>query len=144
MDSIRHSSVVTSEALSVISKLNKMAFGFQYIKLEFCKLDEKLSETVIDQFVQHTKYLYELNVSGKQDLPETDKPNVLELASRILEEQDEPMLQDLTLSMLSSKSAEEPTEEDKRLINAVVQSGFNRLTSLHLDDNASWFSNSEV
>ena len=99
---------------------------------------------MIDQFVQHTKYLYELNVSGKQDLPETDKLNVLELASRILEEQDEPMLQDLTLSMLSSKSAEEPAEEDKRLINAVVQSGFNRLTSLHLDDNASWFSNSEV
>ena len=51
MNGINHSSVVTSEALSVISKLNKPVTGFEKLTLGFAKLDEKLSETVLDQFV---------------------------------------------------------------------------------------------
>ena len=123
MFNIKHSSTVTSEAFSVISKLKKPDTGFEGITLVFYKLDKKLSETVFDQFVQHAKQLKAFSMYGYDDLPETDEPNVLELASRILEEQEEPVIQKLDLARLSSKSSEEPTEEDKRLINAVVRSG---------------------
>ena len=51
MYGIKHSSVVTSEALSVISKLKKPATGFECIEFGFFKLDEKLSETVLEQFI---------------------------------------------------------------------------------------------
>ena len=60
MEYIKHSSVVTSEAFSVILKLDKPNIGFESIDLGFCKLDEKVSETVLDQFVQHAKHLKEL------------------------------------------------------------------------------------
>lgn len=51
MNNINHPAIVTSEALSVISKLNKPDTGFEKLTLGFVKLDEKLSETVLDQFV---------------------------------------------------------------------------------------------
>ena len=57
MYSIKHSSAVTSEALSVISKLNKPDTGFEKVDLVFVKLDEKISDTVVDQFSQHVKHL---------------------------------------------------------------------------------------
>ena len=57
---IRHSSVVTSECLSVISKLRKPDSGFEKLELEFIKLDEPVSETVLNQFVQHIKHLQDL------------------------------------------------------------------------------------
>ena len=40
--------MVTSEALSVLSKVNKPDTGFEKLHLSFCKLDEKIKETVID------------------------------------------------------------------------------------------------
>ena len=45
------------------------------------------------------------------------------MTTRILEEQEEPQMQTLGLFDLSGKPDEEPTEEDKLLINAVVRSG---------------------
>ena len=48
LSDIKHSSEVTSEALSVISKLNKPETGFERINLLFVKLDEKISDTVVD------------------------------------------------------------------------------------------------
>ena len=54
----------------------------------FSKLDEKLSETVLDQFVQHIRNLKILSIEGK-DLLETDRIQVLQFASRIIEEQEE-------------------------------------------------------
>ena len=74
---IKHSSVVTSESLSVYSKLNKPDTGFEKIVMTFFKLDEKVSETVVDQFVQHSKNLKQLEIKGLKDLPESDKLNVL-------------------------------------------------------------------
>ena len=84
MSAIKHSSVVTSEALSVISKLNKPVTGFEKIELRFSKLDEKLSDTVLDQFVKSTQQLKVLTLSD-QGLPEIERLNVLELASSIIE-----------------------------------------------------------
>ena len=48
MECIKHSSIVTSEALSVISKLPKPDSGFESINFQFVKLEAKLSETVVD------------------------------------------------------------------------------------------------
>ena len=45
----------------------------------------------------------------------------------------------LYLERLATKSVDEPSQEEKQLINAVVRSGFNQLTSLSLDENPSWF-----
>ena len=47
---IKHSSIVSSESLSVISKLNKPDTGFEKLEFWFHKLDEKVSETVMNQF----------------------------------------------------------------------------------------------
>ena len=57
MDDIKHSSLVMSEALSMFSKLKKPDTGFEKIVLGFSRLDEKVSETVLDQFSQHAKNL---------------------------------------------------------------------------------------
>ena len=87
MTEIKHSSMVTSEALSVISKLKKPDSGFESIYMTFFKLEDKVSETVLDQFSQHAKYLKELSIYGERDdLPEVDKPNIADLATKILEE----------------------------------------------------------
>ena len=45
---IMHSSVVTSESLSLISRLNLPDTGFEQLVLSFGKLDEKISQTVVD------------------------------------------------------------------------------------------------
>lgn len=48
MQAINHSSVVTSESLSVISKLRKPDRGFEKIELWLQKLDESVSDTVVN------------------------------------------------------------------------------------------------
>ena len=48
---------------------------------------------------------------------------MLEFFSRIIEEQEEPIMKELMIVGMSSQSIVEPTEEDKRFINAVVRSG---------------------
>ena len=86
MASIKHSSTVTSESLSVISKLRKPETGFEQVDLNFHKLDERISETVIDQFTKDTKQLKKLQISAYNDLLEADRPNLLELAAKIIED----------------------------------------------------------
>ena len=53
-------------------------------------------------------------------------------------------MQKLILYGLSSKSVDVPTEEDQRLINAIVQSGLTQLKQLNLSENPSWFRHSET
>ena len=90
MTDIKHSSVVTSEALSVLSKLKTPITGLDFLQLEFCKLDEKVKDTVADQFVRHANKLKGLDISGSLlDLSESDKVNVAEFAATILEAQEE-------------------------------------------------------
>lgn len=80
MDKIKHSSEVTSQALSVIERLYKPDTGFEKILFSFHKLDERVSDTVVDQFLPHTKHVQNLVIQGLDDLPETDRQNVVELA----------------------------------------------------------------
>ena len=55
---IQHSTAVTNEALGVLSRLMKPGQGFKKLQLiEFMKMDEKLSDTVVDQFVLHCKHI---------------------------------------------------------------------------------------
>ena len=49
----------------------------------------------------------------------------------------------LTLKEISSKIVDELLAEDRRLINAVVNSGITRLTYLLIGNNATWFFNRE-
>ena len=91
MGNIKQSSEVTNEALSVISKLKKPATGFEKVEFSFRKLDEKLSETVFDQFLPHAKQLRVFGTTGI-GLQETERLNLIELAYRIIEEQEEPIL----------------------------------------------------
>ena len=48
MNQIKHSAQVTSETLSIFAKLNIPETGLNKLRLEFNKLDEKVSETVLD------------------------------------------------------------------------------------------------
>ena len=52
-------------------------------------------------------------------------------------------MKQLKLDDLGSKTAEVPTDQDKRLINALTQSGMNQLTELNLPKFAYWFSHGE-
>ena len=65
--------------------------------MTFHKLDEKVSETVLDQFLHHAKHLDSVMIGGKIDLPEADKLNVVDLASKIIEVQEEASISMLTL-----------------------------------------------
>ena len=87
--------MVTSESLSVICKLNKPDTGFEEVAFSFSRLDEKVSETVLNQFLPHAKHLKEMYFEGYDDLPEEDKLNVLDLATKIIEEQEESSIEKL-------------------------------------------------
>ena len=143
MSDIKHSSVVMSEALSLLSKLKKPDTGFERIGLLFSKLDEKVSETVLDQFVQDNKHLKELYIGG-YDLPEADRPNVADLATKVIEGQKESSMEKLTLHGLSSKSADEPSMEEMQLINALVSSSLTEMNKLDLSGNPSLFLHEEA
>ena len=103
-----------------------------------------MSETVVDQFLQHTKHLKSLSIGGENELSENERQNVIELANLFLENQEEQIIQKLHLSGLSSRSFDEPTEQDKRLINNVISSGLTQLTTIGLCNNKTWFRHNEV
>ena len=52
---------------------------------------------------------------------------MVELASRLIEAQKDTCIEILSLEGLSSKSVHEPTEGDKLLINALLDSGFSHI-----------------
>ena len=129
MESVKHSSLVTSEALALLSRLNKPENGFKELSLSFQKLDQKVSETVLEQFLQHVKHLelLEMGSISPQGLPEVDqeadRPNIQELASRILEVQEDNNLRKLNLSHLGGNKRGVLSDEAMLLINTIVQTG---------------------
>ena len=112
--------------------------------MEFSKLDERVKETVINQFVRHANHLKELILEGGYRIPEADKGNIANLAAAILEAQEQVHMETLSLRGISSKIDGEPLPEDMRLINAIVNSGITKLNWLDLSEITSWFSNSEA
>ena len=97
-----HSSTVTDESLALISKLRKPVTGFSNLTLSFEELEHELSETVVDQLVQHVKHLKSFMIQGPTWEAEIDKQNVVKLATRILEEQDPHEADKIGLMQLSS------------------------------------------
>ena len=77
-------------------------------------------------------------------LHETDKKNVAELASRLIEAQEDANMKQLTLDNICSKSVDEPLEEDVHLITSLLNSPITQLTRFSFSLNASLFENSEL
>ena len=94
--------------------------------------------------MQHARHIVDLSIKGSDKLPETDKQNLVELTSQLIEAQEGTNMKRLELTGLSRSSVDEPSEEDKHLINALLNSGFTQLTTFRLNGNASWFGNSEI
>ena len=99
--------------------------------------------------MQHANHLEVLNIEGvkiegREELPETDKVNLVELTSRLIEAQEDTNMKDLSLMNLSKVSVDELTEEDMYLLNACLGSPITQLTTLKLSKNAGWFANREA
>ena len=87
----------------MLAKLNKPSTGFETLIMGFYRLEERLSETVLEQFIKHCTHLTKFRmVQWEESLPEQDRLNVLDLISRILEEQSEPKLQEIFFNRVSS------------------------------------------
>ena len=69
---------------------------------------------------------------------------MVDLTTRLIEAQEDTNMKELYLNKLSSKSVAEPTEEDKQLINALLNSTVTHLAELYLDKNVLWFGHSEM
>ena len=94
--SIKHSSAVTNEVLSVLATLNKPSTGFDKLELERWEtLDSKLSTTVVDQFSTHCRHLKELDINGESLETEADRLNMCDLASKLLDAQEDDTMQKL-------------------------------------------------
>ena len=113
------------------------------MQLEFYKLEEKVKETVVEQFVRHTSKLKELIISAPATMISSDLVNVADLAAVILEAQEEIHMEKLCLAGFCRKVIREPLAEERRLINAVVNSGISELLSLDLSSNVQWFAQNE-
>ena len=108
----------------MLAKLNKPKTGFESLTLGFNQLEERLSETVLEQFVQHCRHLTKFEMAKCEELlHEQDRLNVLDFTTRILDEQSAPKLKEIYLTGLSSSEIDELTNEDQHLINALVRSG---------------------
>jgi len=65
---VQHSASLTNEALGVFSRLMTQKEGFKTLTFaEILKMEEKLSDTVVDQFVQHCKHLEKLELEGADE-----------------------------------------------------------------------------
>ena len=146
MESIHHPTAVTNEALALISTLKKPEHGFEKLALNFNELEEKVSPTVLDQFVSHCQHLQEFSTIVQPAFTgETGRQNVCELISRIIDEQRETAMQALSFRGYSSKEEQpELPEADKLLINAIVRSGLTQLTNLTFNQTNAWWSDEEA
>ena len=83
-----HPCTVTSEALSVLSSLNKPPTGFTRVTLEnWERLDDKVSPDEAGQFTQHCQNLQKLHVEPDEGMPEAHRQNFCDLAAKIIEAQ---------------------------------------------------------
>ena len=81
---------------------------------------------------------------GEYSLSNTDRLNVLDLASQSIDAQEDTDMQRLHLANLSSKSVLEPNEEDLRLTNALASSTITHLADLELSRSTAYFRQGET
>ena len=99
--------------------------------------------------MQHAKHLQKLFITGRKEvghkrIHETDKKNVAELASRLIEAQEDANMQKLFLDNICSVSVDEPAEEDVHLITTLLNSPITQLAEFSLSNNAGLFEHSEL
>ena len=104
---IFHPTAVTNELLSCLATLDKPLTGFSKVTLvDWNTLDEKVSDTVVDQFTQHCRHLIELEIDGKKLNTETDRLNKMDLVARILDAQASDKMQKLTFRCFKNRDRE--------------------------------------
>ena len=137
---------MTNEAFSVLSNLNKPPTGFENLTFrDWCKLDEKVSQTVIDQFASHCQHMQELQIDGFLLESETDRKNMCDLVAKIFDSQADNQMKRLEIySFYNKEEMLELADEDKTLIDSIVRSGQTNLTNLHLYKNMTWWGDSEA
>ena len=67
-----------------------------------------------------------------------------QLASRLIEAQEDANMKHLALDNICSKSVDEPVEEDVHLVTSLLNSPITQLTSLSFSHNANLFEHSEL
>ena len=70
--------------------------------------------------------------------------SIVELAARIIEEQHGDTIEMLQLGSLCIENSQEPEQEEKQLITALVNSKITGVQTLYLEDNPTWFKNAET
>ena len=111
-----HPTAVTNEAFSVLSKLNKPTTGFEKLEVQFNKLEEKMSSTVVDQFALHCQHLQQLTMSGYylEEDQDQDRLNNIDLIVRILDAQTNDKMKVLKIyGFYNRVNIDEVTEEDR-------------------------------
>ena len=112
---------------------------------EWYNFDEKLSQTVTEQFSLHCQNLKELEIGATQFRIEQHRANMCELAARILEAQADKEMEQLKIYGFWNKEKKtELTEEDKLFINSIVRSGLTNLSHFEFRDNKTWWGDSEA
>lgn len=144
---IKNSAAITSEALNVLSRHIDPEKGLTALLIsDMYKMDERLSDTVVEQFALHCKNLEELTLEGsdRDKLPASDRPNLVDFFARILEEQKDDKMKKLKTSGICNEVSTELTEEDKRFIEALVKSGQTKLDEINLRNDAVFWNNEEA
>lgn len=77
-------------------------------------------------------------------LPKPSHKSVIDFATLLIENQTADQMEDLYLTGLSIKDEHELTEEEKRLVNALLYSNITKLNELDLSTNPEWFRNEEA
>ena len=78
-------------------------------------------------------------------MPKPAHLSIIELVAAIIDNHaEESMIERLFLSKLCLKDTEEIEEEEKRLINSLVNSGIDKLEYLYLNGNPEWLQNEEA
>lgn len=114
-----------------------MSLGFQ-------KLNEKLSDTVVDRFASQCRNLKKLfffsNFSNA-----ADRLNFCELVVKLLDAQAHTNMQELAVRCFSAGGeGVKHSDVDQQVINSIVNSGFNQLSYLDLSLNYSWWQDQEI
>ena len=137
---------VLNETFATFAQLNIPKTGLDEFKLEgVYDLEERLDETVIDQFAVHCKSLIRLSICNmKTKLPKPVYLQVVELATLLVESQEDSRMEELDFTRMSQEDAEEPVEEEIRLLTSLLDSPITMIKFLHFRGNKEWFANAET
>ena len=98
----------------------------------------------MEEFARHCKSLKELSIANMHELPKPSLKSIIDFATLLIENQTADQMEELNLSYLSITGDDELTKEEKRLVNALLNSNITKLNRLDLVGNPEWFRNEEA